>query len=127
MANAVRHFAGGRYDLHGWVVMPNHVHAVLWPRPGFRLSAILHSWKSFTSTQANKILQREGQPFWQCESYDHRIADDEERARLVAYVENNPLKANLCRRAEDWQWSSAHDRFLDWQKQQGGGGHLACR
>lgn len=125
VANAVKFFAGERYDLHGWVVMPNHVHAVLWPRPGHRLSDILHSWKSFTSTKANQILRRTGQPFWQQESYDHRVEDDEERARLVAYVENNPLKAGLCQRPEDWRWSSAYDRHAEWQKQQSGGGHLA--
>jgi len=110
IANAVRHFTGERYELHAWVVMPNHVHAVVWPMPGHTLSAILHSWKSFTSSKANQILKRTHNEFWQAESFDHWIRNEEERARLVAYVENNPLKARLCATHEDWKWSSANGR-----------------
>ena len=108
VAGAVRFFAGERYDLQAWVVMPNHVHVVVWPRPGQTLSGILHSWKSYTSKEANKLLRRDGKTFWQTESFDHWMRDDDEQVRLVAYVENNTVKAGLCRRPEDWNWSSAH-------------------
>jgi REP element-mobilizing transposase RayT len=110
VAGAVKFFVGQRYDLHAWVVMPNHVHVVVWPHPGHTLSEILHSWKSYTSKEANKLLHRDGGNFWQAESFDHWVRDDAERARLVSYVENNPVKARLCPRPEDWKWSSAHDR-----------------
>ena len=62
------------------------------------------------SNEANKLLHRVGETFWQKESFDHWIRDDAERARLVAYVENNPVKAGLCKRPEDWKWSSAHEQ-----------------
>ncbi len=107
-AGAVQFFQGQRYELRAWVVMPNHVHVVVWPMPGHTLSEILHSWKSYTSKAANKLLHRVGELFWQSESFDHWVRDDEEHARLVAYVENNPVKAGLCARPEDWRWSSAH-------------------
>ena len=110
VAGALRHFDGERYELRAWVVMRNHVHAIVWPKPGHTLSDILRSWKSFTSNQANKILHRTGESFWQSESFDHWIRDDAEHARLVAYVENNPVKAGLCKSPEDWKWSSAHER-----------------
>ena len=110
VANAMKFFEGQRYELRGWVVMPNHVHAVVWPMLGHTLSEILHSWKSYTSKEANKRLNREGQTFWQKESFDHWVRDDNERSRLVAYVENNPVKAGFCVRPEDWKWSSAHER-----------------
>ena len=110
VAQALKFFDGQRYELRSWVVMPNHVHAVVWPRPGHTLSRILHSWKSFTATQANRLLRREREIFWQKESYDHWLRDDAERARLVAYVEANPVNARLCARPEEWSWSSAHDR-----------------
>jgi REP element-mobilizing transposase RayT len=110
VAGALRHFENLRYELHAWVVMPNHVHAIVWPMPGQVLSDILHSWKSFTSSKANRILNRTHQEFWQTESFDHWIRDDEEHARLVAYVENNPVKARFCQRPEDWKWSSATGR-----------------
>jgi len=111
VADALRHFHGQRYELRAWVVMPNHVHAVVWPMPGHTLSDILHSWKSFTSSKANKIVNRSGE-FWQTESFDHWIRDDEEHARLVAYVENNPVKARFCKAPEDWKWSSASGRRM---------------
>ncbi len=110
VAGALRHFIGQRYELRAWVVMPNHVHAIVWPMPGCTLSAILHSWKSFTSSQANKLLHRTGEAFWQAESFDHWVRDDEECARLVAYVENNPVKAGFCQCPEVWPWSSARER-----------------
>ena len=112
VAGAVKHFAGQRYDLHAWVVMPNHVHVVVWPHPNHTLSDILHSWKSYTSKQTNKLLHRDGETFWQGESFDHWIRDDAERARLVSYVEDNPVKARFCQRPEDWKWSSAHGRGM---------------
>jgi hypothetical protein len=67
----------------------------------------LHSWKSYTGHRANALLGRVGRPFWQAESFDHWIRDDAERVRLVRYVEDNPVKARLCARPEDWPWSSA--------------------
>jgi REP element-mobilizing transposase RayT len=109
IASAVQFFDGQRYELRSWVVMPNHVHAVVWPMPGHTLSDILHSWKSFTSKAANQLLNRTGE-FWQAESFDHWIRDDAEHARLAAYVENNPVKAGFCQCPEDWKWSSANER-----------------
>ena len=110
VSGALKHFDGQRYGLRAWVVMPNHVHAVVWPRPGHTLSSILHSWKSFTSSKANEMLHRTGKGFWQTESFDHWIRDDEEHARLAAYVVNNPVKAGFCQRPEDWAWSNASGR-----------------
>jgi REP element-mobilizing transposase RayT len=109
IAGAMQFFDGQRYELRSWVVMPNHVHAVVWPMPGHTLSDILHSWKSFTSKAANKLLRRTGE-FWQTESFDHWMRDDAEHARLAAYVENNPVKAGFCKCPEDWKWSSANKR-----------------
>jgi REP element-mobilizing transposase RayT len=106
---ALKHFHGQRYDLRAWVVMPNHVHVIVWPMPTQTLSKILHSWKSFTSSNANKIMNRSGS-LWQEESFDHWIRDDEEHARLAAYIENNPVKAGFCSKPEAWKWSSASER-----------------
>jgi REP element-mobilizing transposase RayT len=110
VAGAIRFFEGDRYRLDAWVVMPNHVHAVLWPMPNHSLSAILQSWKRFTAREANKILGRTGQTFWQPEPYDHWIRNEEEHVRCVRYVINNPVKARLCASSEEWKWSSAWRR-----------------
>jgi REP element-mobilizing transposase RayT len=88
--------------------MPNHAHAVLWPFEGESVSEILHSWKSYTSKEAKRILRRDASKIWQAESFNHWIRDDDERARLVTYVERNPVKARLCNSPEKWKWSSVY-------------------
>jgi REP element-mobilizing transposase RayT len=107
VANAMRHFHESRYLLHEWVVMPNHAHAIVWPMPNYLLSDILKSWKQFTSRRAKVILALGEKPFWQAESHDHWIRNDEEKARIARYLRNNPVAAGLCARPEDWSWSSA--------------------
>jgi REP element-mobilizing transposase RayT len=108
VADAIQYHAGQRFDLHAWVVMPNHVHAVLRPWPDRTLSEILKSWKGFTARGANRLLQRTGTTFWQVESYDHVIRDDEDLHRCCHYTTMNPVNARLCTRSEDWRWSSAY-------------------
>jgi REP element-mobilizing transposase RayT len=108
VGSAIRFHAGQRFDLHAWVVMPNHVHAVLHPRADWTLSRILKSWKGFTARQANRMLKRTGTTFWQVESYDHLVRDDDDFARCCHYTAMNPVNAGLCREPEDWQWSHAY-------------------
>ena len=104
VAGALRYFDGERYQLIAWSVMPNHVHVVFRPASGYSLEKILHSWKSFTSKEANKILGKSGE-FWERESYDHLVRDAQELQRIVRYVVENPVKANL--KNWDWVWCSA--------------------
>jgi REP element-mobilizing transposase RayT len=108
--NALRHFEGERYELLAWCLMPNHVHCVFTPLGDYKLDSILHSWKSYTALQANRLLNRAGKPFWQKESYDHLIRDEEDLLHCVTYTEANPVKAGLCARAEEWQWCSAYQQ-----------------
>lgn len=107
VADALRHFHGVRYLLDEWVVMPNHVHVILWPMPNFTLSEILQSRKRQSARQANLILGRTGGTFWQRESFDHWIRDDAEKERIRRYIRGNPVAAKLCARPEDWRWGSA--------------------
>ena len=111
-------------------ILPNHVHILFRPfgerdveadrellEPGERadtgtpLSAIMHSLKSYTAHEANKLLGREGS-FWQHESYDHWVRDEDDLERIVAYINANPVKAGLAERSWQFIWSSAHDRYL---------------
>jgi REP element-mobilizing transposase RayT len=107
VADNLRHFDGQRYQLGEWVVMPNHVHVLVWPMPGYTLSEILKTWKQYTSRRAKALLGLGSADFWQPESYDHWVRDDEERARIARYIRNNPVKAGLCQQPEAWRWSSA--------------------
>jgi len=108
VAGALKFFDCERYELRAWVVMPNHVHAVVWPRPPYTLSQILHSWKSFTSHALSKVLPQKVVPFWQTESYDHLIRDDNDLHRCSDYTLMNPVNAGLCAEPRLWQWSSAY-------------------
>jgi len=104
--NALLHFDGQRYRLLAWCVMPNHVHALVETKEGFPLPEIVHSWKSFTANEANKILRRTGD-FWQREYHDRFIRDDDHYRNAVVYIENNPVKAGLVKTAQAWRYSSA--------------------
>ncbi len=107
VAESLEYFAGERYDLHAWTIMPNHVHVVLTPLGNHSLSGILHSWKSYTGTKANELLRRRGQSFWQRESYDHLVRDEKEFYRVCEYTVQNPVTAGLCKSAEAWSLGSA--------------------
>lgn len=98
----------GHYELHAWVVMPNHVHLLVTPR--VKPSRFLASLKGSTARRANALLHRSGQPFWQDESYDHLVRSREEYRQISRYIENNPVKARLAAQAEDYPWSSARRR-----------------
>jgi len=108
VAGALHYFEDQRYELRAWVVMPNHAHVVVSPMPGHTLSEILHSWKSYTSHEINKRLPTKFVPFWQGESYEHLIRDDEDLHGCCHYTLMNPVNARLCARPEDWRWSSAY-------------------
>jgi REP element-mobilizing transposase RayT len=104
--NALLHFDNQRYRLHAWVVMPNHVHTLYTAEPGWELSQIAHSWKSYTASECNRVLARKGE-FWQREPFDRYIRNQRHFANALRYIEENPVKAGLCKKAEDWRWSSA--------------------
>ena len=86
--------------------MPNHVHILLTPSESWSLSAIMKSMKSFTSREANKLLARQGQ-FWMEDYFDRYVRDINQFRSAIAYIENNPVKAKLCAKPEDWPFSSA--------------------
>ena len=97
------------YELITFCVMSNHVHLLLTPNQlqedeYVLLSKIMHSIKSYTATEANHILKREGS-FWTHESFDHYIRNESELERISQYIMDNPVKANLVRKSEDWPWS----------------------
>lgn len=95
----LRHFDRERYDLFAWCVMPNHVIAVVRPLAGFGLSGIMHTWKSYSAGEVNRLLGRTG-AFWQRESYDHLVRDEQEFTHAVRYVLENPERAGL----KGWRW-----------------------
>ena len=86
--------------------MPNHVHVLLKILPNHALAEISHSWKSYVAHQVNKLLGLDG-PFWAREFYDRFIRDEKHFKNVVKYIHQNPVKAGLVGKAEEWEWSSA--------------------
>lgn len=93
------------YELYAWVVMANHAHLLV--RPFIEPAEAVRRIKGRSAREANSLLCRTGEPFWQSESYDRWVRDAKEMAEISRYIENNPLKAGLAARAEDYRWSSA--------------------
>ncbi len=94
VAKALRHFDGERYALDHFVVMPNHVHVLFSPLEGNNLSDILHSWKSFTAKEINKLEGCTGR-FWMEESFDRIVRDMGELEYYRRYELENPVRARL--------------------------------
>ena len=102
--SALRQESG--YQLDAYVLMPNHVHALLLPQGP--VPALLGKLKGASARLANQLLGRTGKAFWQRESYDHWVRDGAELDRIRGYIENNPVKAGLAAQPAEYRWSSAH-------------------
>jgi REP element-mobilizing transposase RayT len=97
---------GTSYELFAWVVMPNHTHSLLRRFEDTNIASILEAHKGATAHEANKVLQRSGQ-FWREEYFDRYIRNEEHFWNTFRYIENNPVRAGLCREPSDWPFSSA--------------------
>ena len=104
--NSLLKFDGERYRLFAWAVMPNHLHSLGTRFVDRELKDIIHSLKSYTAHEANKLLHRNGQ-FWIEDYVDRYIRNEDHFNKTVLYIENNPVKAGLCKKASDWPFSSA--------------------
>jgi putative transposase len=109
---------GTRCELDCYVVMPNHVHAVVRPlQPATdSLEKILRSWKGASSRWINELLGQSG-ALWQRESFDRIIRDEEHLWRVVQYIGSNPRKAGLAATEFSlWirpEWAKLGWRFVD--------------
>jgi putative transposase len=104
--DALLHFDSERYRLMAWAIMPNHVHVLIEQVEGHLLADCVHAWKSFTAKEANTYLRRSG-ALWAPEYFDRYIRDQAHFDGAVHYIHENPVKAGLVARPEDWRWSSA--------------------
>ena len=124
--DAFLHFAGERYALLAFVVMPSHHHWLFLPNEDWAQAQdrrlretramrrtpremISHSVQSYTARMCNRVRGSSGS-YWQTETFDHWARDDAETLRIIEYIENNPVKAGLVERPSEWRWSSAHVR-----------------
>jgi putative transposase len=96
-----------------YCVMPNHWHFVLWPRQDGEMSDFLR-WLTHTHTMRwHRHLHTVGSGhLYQGRFKAFPVQNDEHLLTLLRYVERNPLRAKLVKKAEDWPWSSLwHRRY----------------
>ncbi len=88
LENTLLHFNGVRYQLHAYVIMPNHVHALLETFGNFTVQSIMHSWKSYSAGRINKLLGLTGQ-LWMHDSYDRIIRNERHYTNVKKYILKN--------------------------------------
>jgi putative transposase len=89
----------------GYVLMPNHFHLVLWPRGDGDLSR----WMQWLLTSHVRRYHRHyggSGHVWQGRFKAFPIEQDEHFLTVLRYVERNPLRARMTKKAESWPWSS---------------------
>jgi REP-associated tyrosine transposase len=105
MIDTLYHYRGTAYSLHEFVVMPDHIHALLTPKTS--LEKAVQFIKGGFSFRAKKELGSNWE-VWQKGFQDHRIRDARDYAEHVVYIHQNPVRAGHCLKAEDFPYSSAH-------------------
>lgn len=81
---------------HLFLLMPDHVHALLSFPPDREMSRVIGAWKTWHARK-NTIA-------WQRNYFDHRIRSEAELQLKAAYIRHNPVVRGLCVRPEDWPW-----------------------
>lgn len=105
VSTAIKYYDRKDYHLCSYCIMPNHVHVLFTLFENSRsVSNIMQSIKRYSARHANKILNRTGS-FWQAESYDHIVRDENEYYRIIKYILNNPVKAGLAEKWGDWKFN----------------------
>lgn len=92
--SSIRHFDSTRLHLGDFVIMPNHVHALITPLEGERLEDLLASIKRFSGRQINEATGNKGS-FWQRNSYDRIVRSAPELERFQRYIRDNPDRVGL--------------------------------
>jgi len=110
-----------RANCHGFVVMPNHVHAILSVAPESTIASFLQAWKKTSSYRIKRFYAQEltkyhdlcpdDCPVWQAKYYDFNLESDQKYLEKLDYMHDNPVVAGLALTILDWMWSSA--RFYE--------------
>ena len=101
----------------GFVLMPDHVHALVWLSDPRDLTRFLHGWKRMSSFRIRKWYAEHapkyfegfgpGDRLWQAKSYVFHVYSERKLHEKLDYMHLNPVRAGLVQRAEEWRWSSA--------------------
>ena len=101
--SALEHFDNLRYRLTAFVVMNDHIHALLSTIEPYRLEDVIHSWKSFTANGMQRDHGRSGS-VWQDEYFDRIVRDEKELMQKFAYIQGNPWTRWPELETYKWLW-----------------------
>jgi len=93
------------FALTAWVFLPDHWHAIVYPRYPLTISGLLKALK-VSSTIAINRGRREAGELWQRRFFDHALRTVKEYQETVEYIHLNPVRRGLVQRAAQWRWSS---------------------
>jgi REP element-mobilizing transposase RayT len=121
-------------QLNAFVIMPSHIHAVLWPDDGINLSDVTRDFKRFTSREISREAERQGASefifafkkarnenraqdvstyqVWQEGSHPEAIFTEKFAKQKIDYIHLNPVRAGLVQTAHEWNFSSARAYIL---------------
>ena len=91
------------FVVHGYVVMPEHVHLLLGEPSHATLATALQAIKQGVS---RKLSSRDGEAFWQERYYDFNVFSETKRIEKLRYMHRNPVTRGLVQSPEEWEWSS---------------------
>jgi putative transposase len=97
-----------RFLLTAWVLLPDHWHAIIFPRHPLTISRVMESVKVSATRLINRDRGERG-VLLQGRFFDRALRTVKEYNEKVAYIHLNPVTAGLVRGPEDWKWSSVHD------------------
>jgi putative transposase len=100
----------GEYALHRYVVMPDHLHAILTPSPGTTLERATQLIKGGSSHDLG-VTSGTRFPVWQPGFTQHLIRNQTDYDTHARYVDMNSVKAGLAPRTGEYAFCSAHGRY----------------
>lgn len=99
----------GAYELHEFVLMPNHLHLLLTPNNDTTLEKALQVIKGGSSHEIHK-QRGDKTEIWQSGFHESIVRDLADYLSRVHYIHQNPVSAGLVHSPEEWNWSSASKR-----------------
>jgi putative transposase len=98
--------------LCGYVLMPDHWHALIYCQAPLTISRVMEDLKSTSSRQINRHRHRKG-TLWQHQFWDRFVRSQQEFHERLEYMHYNPVRRGLVGKPEEWRWSSCNNFSLD--------------
>jgi putative transposase len=98
--------------LFGYVLMPDHWHALICPRSPVTISAVLQNMKRVSSFRINRLRRTHGSR-WQHQFWDRFVRHSKEFTERLEYMHMNPVRKGLIEKPEQWRWSSYNNFSLE--------------